>query len=145
MVKPEDRLPDGVDTVEEYRELPPTVKGDIEVDATRIPKKYARPPRHELEQIIEEGDERTGIYVVAEHYDVGDSVAGRWLCHYGLYEPVRDEDGNATEAGTCSDMGKRLIEMDPDEFSREYVPERLRRDQGEEVTRQTNEVFAEGD
>ena len=64
-------------------------------------KVYATPPRDELEGM--------NISEVCAEYDVSSEVAARWLQEHDLYEPDRQRAG-------CSELGKMLLEADPDDI-----------------------------
>lgn len=78
--------------------------------------KVDRPSRESLAEF--EGD----AVALAEEEGVSRKTAATWLTDAGLYE---HESNRAVHA---SELARRLWDMSPEEFSREYVPERYRRD-----------------
>jgi hypothetical protein len=77
------------------------------------------PPREELEGM--------NIEEIKEEYDVAGDTAARWQSYHGIYQPEKDEDGSSVHAGASGGLAGKLTRMDEDEFTREYVPEHLRR------------------
>jgi hypothetical protein len=64
------------------------------------------PPRSELEGL--------SVTEIMDEYEVARTTSTRWLAARGLYEPER------STAGT-SELGRKLLEMDPDELGGETV------------------------
>lgn len=77
--------------------------------------KIDKPDKEKLEEL-------QTVTKIMEEYGVSQDVAKRWLIEYDLFEHDRDSSGES------SDTGKKLNDMDPDEFSEEYIPEKFRRE-----------------